>query len=91
MSMDSLKSDMQHSINVSQSFGGKIPRLEQSKDKKTQALHADLLDNVKVALAAERLDCKPVRGVDLPLQSMGVGGELMEVENLDRVQQANVQ
>jgi hypothetical protein len=52
-------------------------------------VHSDLLENVKFALAAEMLDCKPIRGVDLPLQSMGTG-ELLEVEHLDRLQTVHV-
>ena len=93
MSMDSLKNDMQHSLNVSQSFGGKFPlQVTEPKDRKTQALQSNLLDDVKVALAAERLDCKPIRGVDLPLlNSGGMGtGELVEVSNLDRIETVNV-
>jgi len=52
-------------------------------------VHSDLLENVKFALAAEMLDCKPIRGVDLPLQSMGTG-ELLEVEQLDRLETVHV-
>lgn len=52
--------------------------------------HSDLLENVKFALAAEMLDCKPIRGVDLPLQLMGTG-ELLEVEQLDRLETVHVQ
>lgn len=52
-------------------------------------VHSDLLKNFTFALAAEMLDCKPIRGVDLPLQSMGTG-ELLEVEQLDRLETVHV-
>lgn len=42
----------------------------------------NLLDDVKMALAAEKLDCKPIRGVDLPLLS-APSGMLVEVEELE--------
>jgi hypothetical protein len=53
-------------------------------DPKIKALHSDLLDNVKCALAAERLDCKPIRGIDLPL-ARNPDMNLLEVEHLDRL------
>lgn len=50
-----------------------------------------MLDDVKEALAAERLDCRPIRGHDYPLgqenqrRRVGLGGaELVEVGNMDR-------
>ena len=52
-----------------------------------------MLDDVKEALAAEKLDCKPIKGHDFPLasknvsknqQKVGLGGaELVEVVNMD--------
>lgn len=49
-----------------------------------------MLENVKYALAAEMLDCKPIRGVDLPINSLGTG-ELLEVENLERLDSVHIQ
>lgn len=54
-------------------------------DSKMKALNANLLDNVKYALAAERLDCKPIRGIDLPL-ARNPEMNLLEVEHLDRLE-----
>ena len=51
-----------------------------------------MLDDVKEALAAERLDCKPIKGHDYPMgqqvrgrgQKVGLGGaELVEVLQMD--------
>ena len=54
-------------------------------------IKASMLDDVNEALAAERLDCRPIRGHDFPLgqekqrERVGLGGaELVEVGNLDR-------
>ena len=33
-----------------------------------------MLDDVKEALAAEKLDCKPIKGHDFPLSSLNRGG-----------------
>ena len=63
-------------------------------DFKTQALKKGLLTDAKEALVAERLQCKPIQGHDLPLSSLqsavreqvGLGGaELIEVENLESI------
>ena len=63
-------------------------------DFKQQALKKGLLNEVKEALAAERLQCKPIHGHDIPLiqlqsktrEKVGLGGaEIVEVENLDNV------
>ena len=55
-----------------------------------------MLDDVKEALAAEKLDCKPIKGHDYPLSSInnrggveqkrvGLGGaQIVEVMNMDK-------
>ena len=49
-----------------------------------------MLDDVKEALAAEKLDCKPIKGHDYPLMQqsknkVGLGGaQLVEVLNIDK-------
>ena len=55
-----------------------------------------MLDDVKEALAAEKLDCKPIKGHDYPLGALnnrggmeqkrvGLGGaQIVEVMNMDR-------
>lgn len=48
------------------------------------------MDNVKCALAAERLDCKPIRGIDLPL-ARNANVHLLEVEHLDRLEVVPIQ
>lgn len=68
-------------------------------DFKTTALKKGLLNDAKGALVAEKLQCRPIQGHDLPLsslsmkqvtsstQKLGMGGaQLVEVENLDKVQ-----
>ena len=37
------------------------------EDLQTQTLKATMLDDVKEALAAEKLDCRPIKGHDFPL------------------------
>ena len=67
-------------------------------DFKTTALKKGLLNDAKGALVAEKLQCRPIQGHDLPLsslnmkqvtsstQKLGMGGaQLVEVENLDKV------
>ena len=57
-----------------------------------------MLDDVKEALAAEKLDCRPIKGHDIPISSLnnrggmeqhnqrvGLGGaQIVEVMNMDR-------
>ena len=52
------------------------------------------MNGVKEALAAERLQCKPIQGHDIPLiqlqtntrEKVGLGGaEIIEVEQLDNI------
>ena len=55
-----------------------------------------MLDDVKEALAAEKLDCRPIKGHDYPLgqanrgsalgqHRVGLGGaQIVEVMNMDR-------
>ena len=54
-----------------------------------------MLDDVKEALAAEKLDCRPIKGHDYPLsqanrgalgkKQVGLGGaQIVEVMNMDR-------
>ena len=54
-------------MHASQSFG-QVGQVEAPKtDFKSQAIKNSLIDNVKLALVAERLDCKPIHGHDIPL------------------------
>ena len=64
--MDSLKNEMLQA-SLSASIGRS--ELKAASAIKAHGVQADLLDNVKFALAAERLDCRPIRGVDLPLKA----------------------
>ena len=51
-----------------------------------------MLDDVKEALAAEKLDCRPIKGHDYPLgqpvnhsSKVGLGGaQIVEVMNMDQ-------
>ena len=52
-----------------------------------------MLDDVNEALAAEKLDCRPIKGHDYPLNQanrgapgrVGLGGaQIVEVMNMDR-------
>lgn len=68
------------------------------EDIQTQTLKATMLDDVKEALAAEKLDCRPIKGHDFPLgqnhmvgsrsqqqNRVGLGGaQIVEVMNMDR-------
>jgi len=63
------------------------------EDLQTQTIKASMLDDIKEALAAEKLDCRPIKGHDYPLSAhnlrgkdrVGLGGaQLVEVLDLDR-------
>ena len=80
------------SLGIGMSMGG-----QKGDDFKTAALKKGLLTDTKGALVAERLQCRPIQGHDLPLsklnmqqqsfQKVGMGGaQLVEIENLDKVQ-----
>jgi len=87
--MDSLKNEIQLQASLSASAGRN--ELRAFSAGKPNGLQAELLDNVKFALAAERLDCRPIRGVDLPLKSNATTALLVEVEQLDRLETVNLQ
>lgn len=55
-----------------------------------------MLDDVKEALAAEKLDCRPIKGHDYPLSRSGLssqkkvglgGAEIVEVMNMDKFEE----
>ena len=85
------------SKNLESSYNLRAQPLKE--DFKTTALKRGLLDDAKGALVAERLQCKPIQGHDLPLSQLGLrqsaasaakvgmgGALLVEVENMDKVQ-----
>ena len=87
------------SKNLESSYNLKSNQQPAREDFKTTALKKGLLDDAKGALVAEKLQCKPIQGHDLPLSALsmrqstgsvgkvGMGGAmLVEVENMDKVQ-----
>ena len=110
LSIDGLRDDMKFQASMTQSQLGALKdstmkfsrdsspnqMKNQTQDKQNvQTIKASMLDDVKEALAAERLDCRPIRGHDFPMSQInqpnkqkdrvGLGGaELVEVMNLDR-------
>ena len=60
------------SKNLESSYNLKSNQQPAREDFKTTALKKGLLDDAKGALVAEKLQCKPIQGHDLPLSALSM-------------------
>ena len=65
----------QSSANASPARNSTAPQIQtrSKEDIQTQTLKQTMLDDVKEALAAEKLDCRPIKGHDYPLSQANRG------------------